>query len=420
MPGNVRRLVLDINPLIQLYLLIFVGSGLLSDYDWCSYYSPYQRPSLMPGVLFGIAASVMLPKMAVWRLLPVSRIEVDRARWWLGIGGPAVALGLMMAVALAWSRAMGHPAPNSGAILLLMAAQIGIGAILILIQWILLPLSARVTGRWNRLLLIPYLLLVFRLMLLPRDMEAVQQFTWGIAAAGLAVAALLYSCAGRWPAPMIGGLWAASARQMVTAAPQAPGTRGWPALAVSLLPILPLTWMGVILVPAGIKLMVPNIDLTFFSLIVVLLAAQICVTQLASAMRILRALPLTGARLTLNLVLILTAVAAVSLLVFHLGGVVAGEAWNPASLIPLLCLPLLYFPSTLRFGFRFAQFGYAASLIVILPLQVLHAVAPFPAILLTTGALSAAGIAWSWWEITRGQSAYRLQPMVAPRWRGNN
>ncbi len=301
-----------------------------------------------------------------------------------------------------------------------MAAQIGIGAILILIQWILLPLSARVTGRWNRLLLIPYLLLVFRLMLLPRDMEAVQQFTWGIAAAGLAVAALLYSCAGRWPAPMIGGLWAASARQMVTAAPQAPGTRGWPALAVSLLPILPLTWMGVILVPAGIKLMVPNIDLTFFSLIVVLLAAQICVTQLASAMRILRALPLTGARLTLNLVLILTAVAAVSLLVFHLGGVVAGEAWNPASLIPLLCLPLLYFPSTLRFGFRFAQFGYAASLIVILPLQVLHAVAPFPAILLTTGALSAAGIAWSWWEITRGQSAYRLQPMVAPRWRGNN
>ena len=187
-----------------------------------------------------------------------------------------------------------------------------------------------------------------------------------------------------------------------------------------LLPTLLLTWAGVILVPAGIRLMVPNVDLTFFSLIVVLLAAQICVTQLASAMRILRALPLTGAQLTLYLVLILTAVAAVSLLVFHLGEAFAGEPWNPASLIPLMCLPLLYFPSTLRFGFRFAQFGYAASLVVLMPLQLLDSVAPFPVILLVTGALSAAGIAWSWWEITRGQSAYRLQPMVAPRWRGND
>jgi hypothetical protein len=249
-------------------------------------------------------------------------------------------------------------------------------------------------------------------------MQAVQQFTWGVAGAGLTIAALLYLYAGRWPAPMIGGLWAASARQAVTAVPQAPGTRGWPALAVSLLPVLLLTWMGVILVPAGIRLMVPNIDLTFFGLIVVLLAAQICVTQLASAMRILRALPLTGARLTLYLILILTAVAAVSLLAFQLGGVAAGEPWNPVSLIPLLCLPLLYFPSTLRFGFRFAQFGYAASLIVMLPLQFLDSVAPLSVILLVAGTLSAAGIVWSWWEITRGQGAYRLQPMVAPRWRG--
>jgi hypothetical protein len=420
MSGNVRRLTLDINPLIQLYLLFLVGGGLLLDYDWCSYYSDHQIPSLMPGVLFGIAASISLPKTVVWRLLPVSRIEMDRARWWLGIGGPAVALGLIMAMALAWARAMGHPMPGPGSIALLVAAQIGVSAILILIQWILLPLSARATGRWNKFLLFPYLLLIFRLLLLPRDREAVQQFTWGLAGAGLATAALLYSCAGRWPAPMINWLWAASAPQTVPAAPQAPGARGWPALAVNLLPILLLTWMGVILVPAGIRLMVPNIDLSFISLIVVLLAAQICVTQLASAMRILRALPLTGIRLTLYLVAILTAVAAVSLLVFHLGEVATGEQWNPASLIPLLCLPLLYFPSTLRFGFRFAQFGYATSLIVMLPLQFLDSVAPFSVILLATGALGVAGIVWTWWEITRGHSAYRLQPMVAPRWRGSD
>jgi hypothetical protein len=75
-----------------------------------------------------------------------------------------------------------------------------------------------------------------------------------------------------------------------------------------------------------------------------------------------------------------------------------------------------YFPSVLRFGFRFARFGYAASIIVMLPLQLLPSLVPSSMVALITGALSLAGVAWSWLEITRGYSVYRLQPLVAPRW----
>ena len=421
MAGNVRRLALDINPLIWLYLLFLAGAGLLMDYDWCAF-SPHLRPSLMPGFLFGIAASIMLQKMPVWRLLPVSKIEMDRARWWLGIGGPDLAVGAVMMMAWALSRAAGHPGPAPASVALVLAAQIGVNVALIFTQWFIFPLGAPLAGRWSMLLLIPFMLVTFRVILLPRDHQALQQLMQGFAYGGVAAAALLYLCAGRWPAPMVGGLWAAGTKgQKMAAAPQAPGLRGWPALLAGALPMLLMIWAGILIVPAGIQLMIPDFDMTIFSLIVVLLAAQTSVTQLASAMRVLRALPLGGMRLTLCLALILMAVTLVSLLVFLVGGNVAGHhPWNLTALVPLLCLPLLYFPSTLRFGFRFAQFGYAASVIVMLPLEVLPSLAPFSLVALVTAALSAAGVAWSWWEITRGTSAYRIQPMLAPRWRGRD
>jgi hypothetical protein len=418
MAGNVRRLALDINPLIRLYLLFLAGMALLMDYDWCAF-SPHLRPSLMPGFVFGIAASLMLQKMPVWRLLPVSKIEMDRARWWLGIGGPAIAVALVMMMAWALSRAMGHPGPAADSVVLVLAAQVGVNVALIFTQWFIFPLGAPLAGRWSILLLIPFMLVTFRVILLPRDHQALQQLVQGFAYGGVAAAALLYLCAGRWPAPMVGGLWGTGTkRQSVVAASQAPGPRGWGALLAGALPMLLMVWAGVLIVPAGIQLMTPDIDITIFSLIVTLLAAQISVTQLASAMRVLRALPLSGARLTLYLVLILIGVTLASLFVLLVGSNITGH--HPGTLeafVPLLCLPLLYFPSTLRFGFRFAQFGYAASLLVMLPLEFLPSLAPLSIVALVTAVLSAVGVAWSWWEITRGISAYRLQPMVAPRWR---
>ena len=418
MPGNVRRLALDINPLVRLYLLFLAGVAVLFDYDWCTY-SQYLQMTLIPGFLFGIMANIVLPKVPVWRLLPVSRTEMDRARWWLGIGGPALALGLVMTVAWALSGAMGHPGPAPGSIALVVAAQIGVAVALIFIQWFVFPLAAPVTGRWSVLLLIPLLLVIFRVILLPRDHQTSQGLMLGFAYGGPTGAALLYFCTGHWPAPMVAGLWAAAAAERLEpkTTPQAPGLRGWTALLVSSSPILLMTWAGVLVFPAVIQLVVPDADVTVFGWIVTLLAAQISVMPLAGAMRVLRALPLSGGRLTLYLVLVLTAVATIALLAFQLGIYFVGhQPRNPVSQLPLLCLPLLYFPSTLRFGFRFAQFGYAASLIIMLPLQLLPLM-PLEVAALATGALCTAGAAWTWWEITRGTSAYRLQPLVAPRWR---
>jgi hypothetical protein len=150
------------------------------------------------------------------------------------------------------------------------------------------------------------------------------------------------------------------------------------------------------------------------------MSAQFAVTNLATAIRSLRALPLRAARLTAILVLLLLCVQGLSLILFRLVLVVAGDPAMPAAafLAPLV-FPLLYFPAALRFGLRVAQIGYALSIIVIAPLQLLSrdaATAPMAvAGLCVTAAL---GIFWIWREIARSSHAYRVQPLVPARWRG--
>ena len=104
---SVRRLVLDISPLMAAYLLFQAALGLFLDFVWLRY--PFGNPMLLPGVLLALNGSMIASKVPVWRMLPVSAREIDRARWWHSVGAPGLVLALMLAVSVLILTAMGSP-----------------------------------------------------------------------------------------------------------------------------------------------------------------------------------------------------------------------------------------------------------------------------------------------------------------------
>jgi hypothetical protein len=95
---SVRRLALDISPLMAGYLLFQAALGLFLDFVWISH--PAGNPMLLPGVLLALNGSLVASKVPVWRMLPVSAREIDRARWWHSVGAPGLVLALMFAVSV--------------------------------------------------------------------------------------------------------------------------------------------------------------------------------------------------------------------------------------------------------------------------------------------------------------------------------
>jgi hypothetical protein len=125
-------------------------------------------------------------------------------------------------------------------------------------------------------------------------------------------------------------------------------------------------------------------------------------------------------RLTAILVLLLLAVQGLSLALFRLVLEVVGEEAMPAAafLAPLV-FPLLYFPAALRYGLRVAQIGYALSIIVIAPLQLMSRdTTTAPMAVAGLFAVAMLAVLWTWREIARGHRAFRVQPLVPARWRG--
>ena len=96
-PGaRVRRLVLDISPLMTGYLLFQAVLGLFLDFIWVRH--PFGNPMLLPGVLLALNGSMIAPKVPLWRTLPVTARDIDRARWWHSVGVPASVMALLLAV----------------------------------------------------------------------------------------------------------------------------------------------------------------------------------------------------------------------------------------------------------------------------------------------------------------------------------
>src|SRR5438552_102265 len=91
MSTNIRRLMFDINPWVWASIafvwLCMVPSDILSLSTGARAGLP-----LVPAILCNGLWSWSNLKVPLWRTLPVTRREVDLARWWQGIAGAGVLL----------------------------------------------------------------------------------------------------------------------------------------------------------------------------------------------------------------------------------------------------------------------------------------------------------------------------------------
>jgi hypothetical protein len=413
--ANVRRLALDIGPRMAAYLLFQSALALFLDYLWVSH--PFGNPMLLPGVLLAINASMIAPRIPVWRTLPVSPGDIDRARWWHGIGGPGLLLALLLAVSLLIQTAAGGRLPSWRDLGLALGGQISLCVGMALVA-LAMPLARRRWGGWSALILVPLLLIYMRVVMIGRgDLRPILEI---LIPAAILAAVALYLTAGRWPLPQTIAMWAAPSGEgsLQDKSEGAPSRPGWPALVSANLPVWLWLWGMMALFCLAMRWLMPGFNLDLFGWIFGLLSAQVAANQPAAAMRAFRALPLSGLRLTAILLLLLVATQGLSLAWLRLIVTVAGSATSPWTVVlaPLI-FPLVYFPAILRFGTRVAQFGYAFAILVILPLQFLSP-ARMPVVLAGLGALAALAMAWTWFEIARGSSAYRVQPLAPARWRG--
>lgn len=413
---RVRRLVLDIGPLTGFYILFQATMSLLMDFAFTDLLwrgRALTGSMLMPGLLLAFSGSMIALKVPLWRMLPVTARDIDRARWWHSVGGPGLLSALLLAVPLLVRMAMGHSDAPWSAVGWMLGGQFAL-CVAVTMVWMAIPLARRKWGRWSGLIMLPLLLGYLR-MVMPQQDDLRPILVAAIPAAILAAAAL-YLTAGRWPLPLTTALWTAPSG----AGGDAPSRlSGWPVLLLANLPFWAWAWGIMAFICLALKYFILGFNLGAFGWMLGLISAQFAVTNLATGMRAFRALPLSGARLTTILVLLLLAVQCVSLALFALVLRVAGDAPPAIVFIATLLYPLLYFPAILRYGMRMAQFGFALSILVIVPLQLLSrdaAVAPWMAAGLA--ALAALGVLWTWHEIARGSRAYRVQPLVPARWRG--
>jgi len=280
--------------------------------------------------------------------------------------------------------------------------------------WMAMPLARRKWGRWSGLIVLPLLLLYFRIVISERgDLRPSLEM---IIPAAILAAILLYAAAGRWPLPQSSAIWAAPSG----AGGEAPSRlSGWPALLWANFGVWLWLWSLMAFGCLALKYFMPHFDLALFGWIFGLMSAQVAVTNLTTGMRVFRALPLGGAQLTLVLVLLLVCVQGLSLSLFRLVLEIAGDTMPaPAFLAPLI-FPLLYFPAALRWGMRVAQFGYALAIIVLAPLQLMSRDAgSAPAAMTGLLLIASLSVLWIWREIAHGHHAYRVQPLMPARWRG--
>ena len=421
MTANIRRLAFDISPWLWAYIIFWFCMIAFMDSLWLTHAG--LNPSLIPGILGFLCAGFTAQKVRLWRTLPVTRIQIDRARWWQGVAGPALMICTACLGPALVMNALGLRREAWSDVALLVLAQSATCALFTGVIFVALPLAAKGLGRWSALLLVPYMLLFMRINMPLNNQTDVHALLWAVIAVGLTTAIALYTLAGRLPMPLTTALWAVPSKDRTSqerATMKTSGLRGWPILVWGNLPIFAILLASSACIPLIMKWFLPNFDVSAIGWLTCVLALQVAVSGIATAMRTLRALPLSGGQLTCRLVFFVLLVQAISLATFRVVLLVAGEqARSPAIFLMLLAYSLVYLPFGLRFGLLALQFGLMLSLIFIIPVQIF---APYydASLWIIVGSLfvMAIGFTWTYLEIARGHSAYRVQPLVPARWSG--
>ena len=321
MTGNVRKLALDPGPA---WVLPFQIISVLA-FDYLYLLRPDNGTFIAGGVMLSLQASFALPKVPLWRTLPVTAREIGLARWWQMIGLPGLAVIALMAMslvlhliaaALGWTR---HAAaPGVTALLLCM-----VGQFFYPVSW---PFSCWPSIRQGspalRLRSPVWLRSGFRFW--PSSGRrfglSLQEGIVGLGLAALPAAAILYLTAPRWPLPVVQPFQIDFGRGKVRSpAPGQSGQGGWVSLCLTALGRTGLMLGAVLALQSLVILILHMTEDVGFQLLQFVPFVVIWQMTLfnAQSLRLLRALPGSSLRLAaylffLPLAVLATAVCTIS------------------------------------------------------------------------------------------------------------
>ena len=432
MNSNVRRLVLDFAPYLQntFGLVLWLTAG-IQDFEWLAgrgglpivaAFVPY-----MTSVLY-------VPKVPVWRTLPVSRRELGQAQWWNLWGRPLILATIVMAGS--WGLAAAthvQVAPDTALTALAGQMAVLLGSGLILPAAAIFRRLFGVTGY--------FIALMGGVGVLIGAMFASQLFstvpTADIRMAGLAslaAIAVLYLASGALPLALPHMPGSRKARPETRSTQ--PGPRGWTALAQI------MAWrvamlVGLLLV-AGLVARFALTDaggwlraLPIFGVITSL------TTVPALPPRTLAGLPVSvGTRVMLVQMVPWLFQIPAAVVTIAVTACIAPEQLTPLWLcelafitLALISLTALLMACGLRFGYRGAMvlMGFVTAVAGVMVGFLAGSLGPghpdLPAPVVSGAVAILAGlwllsVVWTWAELARGRAAYRFMGEFT-RWRGN-
>jgi len=435
MTANIRKLALDPGPAWVLPVQIL--AVLLFDYAYLQE-SGNSGIFLTGGVMLSLQASFALPKVALWCTLPVTAREIGQARWWQMIGLPGMAIIVLMAVAMALHAgavALGwtHYADTPG-VRALLACLLGQFFYPVFVTVFMLALNQARTTRSPLAIAgviavwIPVLAFVRQTSLgLPLRDSAL-----ALGLVALAVATVLYFTAPRWPLPVVQPMQMDLGRGKARdPASGHSGQGGWVSLCFMALSRTGLMVAAVLALQSLAFLIMGMADAAefqFLQFVPFIVIWQMTLFN-AQSLRLLRALPGTSLQLTaylflLPLALLAAAVCAVSWLLLPLLTQTEPEM-DMVALAIILMVAALLLPAALSLRQTAMGLVLSLSLILVPVMRLSWHYVPAPwhderLLMALSIAAMTLGFFWMHARISRGMRAYRFQPFVAPRWRGND
>jgi hypothetical protein len=434
MTGNIRKLALDPGPA---WVLPFQIISVLA-FDYLYLLRPDNGTFITGGVMLSLQASFALPKVALWRTLPVTAREIGQARWWQMIGLPGLAIIALMAVALAlyaiaaalgWIR---HAAvPGATTLLLCMLGEFFYPVFLTI--FLLAINHARATRAPLAIAGVVAVWLPFVVVFRHADFGlSLQESAVGLGLAALPVAVILYLTAPKWPLPIVQPFQFDFGRGKLRGpASGKSGQGGWVSLCATALSRTGLM-LGAVLALQSLAILMLHMTggaqfqlLQFVPFIVIW---QMTLFN-AQSLRLLRALPGSSLRLAAYLFFLPLAVLAVTLCAISwllLPLLTKAEpAMDVVAPAIILLVSALTLPAAL--SLRQTAMGLVLSLtLVLVPVMRLawnYVPSPWQDERLLIGLSIAAmvlGFFWMHARVSRSMRVYQFQPFVAPRWRGSD
>ncbi len=411
MSATVRRLVCDV-PLRWLLVIALQASAILV-MDVAALLGPIPRVALIFLVALGpLALSQTSLKLPVWRLLPVSRRQIARARWWLSVGGPLVLLVAGLAVALAVVEAMGLLRATPTQIAALLGGECALA--------LAVPIISVAGGLGARMTSLITLAGAAILMALAFSRPGL---IFGLAAGAVALAgaaaAYLFPRTTLLDAPVL------PPRRQAGAGRDSRHMMGWTALSRPFLIDAAVFALGSIGIFAIMRAIAPQTNplrdagAAAMGAAMLVLAPMSFGTRIRQSARGLRLIPVSGLALVGILAAVVASVQLVAFAAFYLFCLLSDGPADQA----LALLPLVIGAGACILGVTLRGWGQV-TMVSSWPVFALVSVLlvdwpPFAAISM---ALGAASLVMGWWwthfELTRGSHVYRPLPTSVVTWRG--